>query len=49
MHNAFELRQEADYGTDMIAVDNETALEILEDAGTFVAAIRKYLSEINYI
>lgn len=29
--------------------DNETALEILEDAETFVAAIRKYLSEIKYI
>jgi uncharacterized protein (UPF0332 family) len=49
LHNAFELRQEADYGTDMIAVDNETALEISNDAETFVAFIRKYLSEIKYI
>jgi uncharacterized protein (UPF0332 family) len=47
LHNAFELRQEADYGTDMMAVNNDIALEILGDAAKFVAGIGEYLKTID--
>lgn len=45
LHNAFDFRQEADYGTDTIAVSNEVALEILADAQTFVEVINTFITQ----
>lgn len=47
LHNAFDLRQEADYGTDTVDVDQDIALEVLTDAEKFVTGIVKYLDGIN--
>lgn len=47
LHLAFERRQVHDYG-ELIAVDEITAEETIQDASTFVGAIESYLQEHGY-
>jgi len=43
LHRAFDLRQQGDYGEATVTVDTEDAIELLEYAETFLAAIQSHL------
>ncbi len=48
LHNAFDLREEADYGT-TVEPDVGTALDVPGDAERFTAAVAAYVKQQHYL